>query len=366
MSIKRPILAAESIFRSIKALSPTQAYLMIEKALKADPSNEKLLCKSVQLLANPQNQKGGKREALERLAECLERMPNNPGAWTTAMIVYAQFGEDARAIDAAREGLKQAPDKYVYNKAAEVLSNSGLHSEAVAAIKKGMEQYLGNWRLETTALKVFAEAGEKDLALSLIDYLETRDRKDDFLRTTMANVLLGYNESERAWNIIKSPRPKDLKGLTVHAHCALSRDDLRAAKEDLDMLLSAAPQEAYTHQLEARIAYCEGRFAPAISSFNRFIMRADKPCPFDALIYISITADDNPVSQNLRTFFAHKPPEWLDRVVGAIRTGHMSYAQIEAQSRAKLTQTTLLADGGVATRVPVNQVSRIAARPSRA
>lgn len=113
MSIKRPILAAESIFRSIKTLSPTQAYLMIEKALKADPSNEKLLCKSVQLLANPQNQKGGKREALERLAECLERMPNNPATWTTAMIVYAQYGEDARAIDAAREGLRQAPDRFV-------------------------------------------------------------------------------------------------------------------------------------------------------------------------------------------------------------------------------------------------------------
>lgn len=229
-----------------------------------------------------------------------------------------------------------------------------------------MEQYSDNWRLETTALKVFAEAGEKDRALSLIDYLETRDRKDDFLRTTMANVLLGYNESERAWNIIKSPRPKDLKGLTVHAHCALSRDDLRAAKVDLEMLLNVAPQEAYTHQLEARIAYCEGRFGPAVSSFNRFIMKADKPCPFDALIYISITADDNPVSQSLRSFFAHKTPEWLDHVVGSIRAGHMSYAQIEAQSRAKLTQTTLLADGGVVTRAPINRASRIAARPSRA
>lgn len=150
--------------------------------------------------------------------------------------------------------------------------------EAVADLQRILEIDPTNVQVATEAVQQLVEMDRADDAVKLLsEAIQAKPSEGLYrLRAILYRMLEKDDEAFSDLNKAIAMQPQDPLALLQRAEIALGRDNLKAAKQDLDSALAIAPQVEQLDQtivVRCFIAVAEGRLADAITDMKTLVQR---------------------------------------------------------------------------------------------
>lgn len=254
-----------------------EALKALENAVKNDPelAEAHLLIARLNLL--PQGDVDAVRQATTAAIDLLDDSPEELSeAYSIRALTQESPEEKLKDLNAAIKA--DANNIVALQQRAAVRLLQDNVDDAVKDLQRILEIDPTNVQVATEAVQQLVEMDRADDAVNLLSQaIQAKPSEGLYrLRAILYRMLEKEDEAFSDLNKAIAMQPQDPLALLQRAEIALGRDNLKAAKQDLDSALAIAPQVKQLDQaivVRCFIAVAEGRLADAISDMKTLVQR---------------------------------------------------------------------------------------------